>query len=282
VDAIARLSAVLDESPGRGPRAEAGSAARAVAPVSPVMAALAARGGAAALRLAPEPIFEPSGASQPDVAPSGAPAMRSPQPSDPLPDVPPEPAPALRLAEPSAVLPPWEEALRAPEPPSARSNAGERFEDSGDAPGSAEPSPRPTLQAVQPAQARLLDHEDWLDLQARCALGGPVRELAAHSVFAGYDGIRLKLSLPARLEHLRMPATLEALAQKLGEALGQAPQIEFSAEQIERETLHARSARQKNERQAAAEVQFQNHPAVRRLVDQHGLRLVPDSIRPLD
>jgi DNA polymerase-3 subunit gamma/tau len=282
VDAIARLSAVLDESPARGPRAEAGSAARAVAPVSPVMAALAARGGAA-LRLAPEPMLETLSASQPDMALSGAPAMRSPRPPDPLPDASsqPAPAPALHVADPSAVSPPWEDPVRPSDPMATRPATEDVQQGIRDEPVSA-PTPRPSLQAVQPPQARLLDHEDWLDLQARCGLGGPVRELAAHSVFVGYDGIRLKLSLPARLEHLRMPATLDALAQKLGEALGHAPQIEFSAEQIERETLHARSARQKNERQAAAEMQFQNHPAVRRLIDQQGLRLVPDSIRPLD
>lgn len=138
------------------------------------------------------------------------------------------------------------------------------------------------LKAVDAPPARLLDHEDWLDLQARCGLGGPVRELAAHSVFAGYDGIRLKLSLPARLEHLRLDGTVTALSAKLGEALGEAPRIEFISEELQRESLHARTHRQRGERQAAAEASFQNHPAVRRLIEQHGLRLVPDSIRPLD
>jgi len=101
-------------------------------------------------------------------------------------------------------------------------------------------------------------------------------------VFAGYDGIRLKLSLPSRLEHLRLDGTVTALAAKLGEALGEPPRIEFISEELQRETLHARTHRQRGERQATAEETFQNHPAVRRLIDQHGLRLVPDSIRPLD
>jgi len=101
-------------------------------------------------------------------------------------------------------------------------------------------------------------------------------------VFAGYDGIRLKLGLPAQLDHLRLEATVATLATRLGEALGEPPRIEFVEAQAERETLHARTHRQRGERQAAAEETFQNHPAVRRLVEQHGMRLVSDSIRPLD
>ncbi|MCG6117816.1 MAG: DNA polymerase III subunit gamma/tau [Aquimonas sp.] len=141
---------------------------------------------------------------------------------------------------------------------------------------------RPALAAVADPSARLLDHDDWLELQSRCGLSGPPRELAAHCVFAGYDGIRLKLGLPVHLDHLRIEAAVASLASKLGEALGAAPRIEFVEAQNERETLHARTHRQRGERQAAAEEAFQNHPAVRRLVEQQGLRLVADSIRPLE
>ena len=278
-DAIARLSAVFDDSAARarGPTAEAAAPARAQL-ASPVMTALAARSGAAALRVAPEP--EPA---PPASAPARAEASR-------------ESADAGRAAQASTTnsataaqadgAPPWATAAGTPEAlkadaapraiPGAHAGSGAPAHDSA-----VEPA-RVVLKAVEAPLARLLDHEDWLDLQARCGLGGPVRELAAHSVFAGYDGIRLKLSLPARLEHLRLDGTVAALAAKLGEALGEAPRIEFVSEELQRESLHARTHRQRGERQAAAEDSFQNHPAVRRLIEQHGLRLVPDSIRPLD
>lgn len=281
VDAIARLSAVFDDAPGRGrgPQAESVQAPRAPA-ISPVMAALAARGGsAAALRLPPQP--EPAPEPMPAVFPQSETHL------DSMFDR------ARADAGAVASAPPWAEAEETsvptrlgsesdPESTAPRDADGTPAAEPPGVPQNASAVPRPHLRAVDAPQARLLDHEDWLDLQARCGLGGPVRELAAHAVFAGYDGIRLKLSLPARLEHLRLPATVDALALKLGEALGEAPRIEFTSEELQRETLHARNHRQRGERQAAAEDVFQNHPAVRRLIEQHGLRLVPDSIRPLD
>jgi DNA polymerase-3 subunit gamma/tau len=289
-EAMAKLSAVFDDRSGSG----SGNAPRA-AMGSPVMAALAARGGAsaAALRMAEPVHIEP--------LPEPEPPSARPQPER---DHAFEPAPSFE-----AESPPWHDtaessidsqantfadgtSLRptAVDPPITRVESSSRFEPTS----SAEPNmravpadasaerPRPQLSAVADPPARLLDHDDWLDLQARCGLGGPVRELAAHSVFAGYDGIRIKLSLPAKLEHLRMETAIQALAQKLGAALGAEPRIEFIAEQLDRESLHARTHRQRGERQAEAEQTFNAHPAVRRLIDHHGLRLVSDSIRPLD
>jgi len=101
-------------------------------------------------------------------------------------------------------------------------------------------------------------------------------------VFAGYDGIRLKLGLPAHLEHLRMDATIAALAERLATPLGEAPRIEFVDAGAGRETLHARTHRERGERQSQAEANFNAHPAVQRLLNQPGLRLVADSIKPLD
>ncbi len=274
-DAIARLSAVFDDSPARsrGPTAEAPAAPRAQAP-SPVMAALA-RSGSAALRMAPEPELPVPPAPRAEARRESFDAPREPVEAMPRP---------ATLSAPAAVALPWDDA-EAAHPPcigdAAPSSTAAQPPAGDDSAAAAEPT-RPALRAVDAPPARLLDHEDWLDLQARCGLGGPVRELAAHSVFAGYDGIRLKLSLPSRLEHLRLEGTVAALAAKLGEALGEPPRIEFISEELQRETLHARNHRQRGERQTAAEETFQNHPAVRRLIDQHGLRLVPDSIRPLD
>ena len=48
------------------------------------------------------------------------------------------------------------------------------------------------------------------------------------------------------------------------------------------ETLQQRSHRQRDARQTAAEENFMNNPDVQRLIQQHGAKVVPDSIRPLD
>lgn len=128
--------------------------------------------------------------------------------------------------------------------------------------------------------ARLLDNEDWLSLQARMQLSGPERDLAASTSLAGYDGVRLKLHLPPSLEHLRLPALVDSLAARLTALLGARPQIHFISDAPPRETLHARTERERSEQQQQAEDRFQNHPVVLRLVANFGARVVPGSIRP--
>ncbi len=128
--------------------------------------------------------------------------------------------------------------------------------------------------------ARLLDNEDWLSLQARMQLSGPERDLAASTSLAGYDGVRLKLHLPPSLAHLRLPALVDSLAARLTVLLGARPQIQFITDATLRETLHARTERERSAQQQQAEERFQNHPVVLRLVANFGARVVPGSIRP--
>ena len=109
-----------------------------------------------------------------------------------------------------------------------------------------------------------------------------VRELAAHCAFCGYGDGLLALSLPDSFDHLRSEALVRQLANALAGPLGAAPQIRFeSARASGSETLHARTERQRGERQAGAEADFLSDPVVSQLVSQ-GATVVPDSIRPLD
>jgi DNA polymerase-3 subunit gamma/tau len=116
-----------------------------------------------------------------------------------------------------------------------------------------------------PAAPISVNAERWLELVAGSGLRGPARELAAHSGFLAFaDGV------------------VKMLADALALQLGAAPQIRFELAQAPAgETLHARSERQRDARQAAAEEAFMNDPNVQRLV-QAGARVVPDSIRPFD
>ena len=133
------------------------------------------------------------------------------------------------------------------------------------------------------APSRLATVEDWLDLVADAGLRGPVRELAAHCAFCGFSDGVLSLSLPDSFDHLRSDSLVRQLAQALAGPLGQVPQVRFESARAAAgaETLHARTERQRGERQADAEADFLADPVVARLVQQ-GARLVPDSVRPLD
>jgi DNA polymerase-3 subunit gamma/tau len=131
--------------------------------------------------------------------------------------------------------------------------------------------------------SRLASAEDWLSLVASAGLKGPVRELAAHSAFCGHSGGVLQLSLPDSFDHLRSDGLVRQLAAALGTLLGAPPQIRFESAKAAAgsETLHARTERQRGERQAGAEEAFLADPVIARLVQQGGT-VLPDSIRPLD
>ena len=118
---------------------------------------------------------------------------------------------------------------------------------------------------------------------ADAGLRGPVRELAAHCAFCGFSDGVLSLSLPDSFDHLRSESLVRQLTQALAGPLGQPPQVRFESARAAAgaETLHARTERQRGERQADAEADFLADPVVARLV-QLGARLVPDSVRPLD
>ncbi len=153
------------------------------------------------------------------------------------------------------------------------------------------PSSRIEVTAPPPAAVRAdpvaavagIDAERWLDLVERCDLRGPVRELAGHAAFVAHAGDTLRLALSAEDDHLRSPALIKALADALSAQLGGPVQLKFETGKVANaETMHARNARQRDEKQAAAEEAFLGHPDVQRLIQQQGAKLVPDSIRPFE
>ena len=132
------------------------------------------------------------------------------------------------------------------------------------------------------APIALRDADDWLALIADAGLKGPMRDLAAHATFVGcVDGI-LTLAVPDGFEHLRTDTLVAKLADALAPALGSVLRIAFAAAAVDGDSLHARNARQRDERQANAEQSFLDNPSVQRYMQQYGAKLVPDSIRPID
>lgn len=127
--------------------------------------------------------------------------------------------------------------------------------------------------------------EDWLDLVANSGLSGPSRQLAANAAFISCQHGVLKLGLSPGFEYLRSERALAALGEVLEKSLGQALKIVVEtaeAEQAPAETLHQRADRQRGERQQAAEAIFMDDPEVQLLIQQHGARVVSDSIRSFD
>jgi DNA polymerase-3 subunit gamma/tau len=144
-------------------------------------------------------------------------------------------------------------------------------------------APRSPVNAVADADlsAGIADADEWHDIVAASDLKGPARLLAEHAVFGGYaDGV-LTLALPEADQHLGVPTLVQRVAEALAPRLGGMPQIRFTAATAG-ESVRERNDRARDERQAAAEATFMDNADVQRLIAQHGARVVPDSIRPLE
>ena len=124
--------------------------------------------------------------------------------------------------------------------------------------------------------------EDWLHFAGNSGMKGAARQLAENAAFVGYGEGVLRLSLDAGFDYLRSEKSLAELSNTLAGKFGTSPRIVFDHALGESETLQQRSHRERSIRQSADEENFMNNPDVQRLIQQHGAKLVPDSIRPFD
>ena len=183
----------------------------------------------------------------------------------------------------AAMVAPWQEPpAPAPAPVAVAAEPERTFQAEGIAIAPAAPKAAPV---AQEGVSDLASAEDWLDLVANSGLSGPSRQLAANAAFISCQGGTLKLGLSPGFEYLRSERALSALGEMLEKALGQAPRIvveTVETEHVPAETLHQRADRQRGERQQAAEAIFMDDPEVQLLIQQHGARVVSDSIRSFD
>jgi DNA polymerase-3 subunit gamma/tau len=124
--------------------------------------------------------------------------------------------------------------------------------------------------------------DDWLHFAAHSGMKGAAKQLAENAAFVDFNAGVLRLSLEAGLDYLRSERSLIELTSVLERKCGAPPKIVFENALAASETLQQRSHRQRDARQTAAEENFMNNPDVQRLIQQHGAKVVPDSIRPLD
>lgn len=143
------------------------------------------------------------------------------------------------------------------------------------------PAPAPAASTTMPAGIGITDAETWLHFAGTCGLKGVGKQLVDNVAFAGYADGTLTLALDSGFDYLRSERTLGELRDAIASRYGVAPRLAFAAA-AEGETLKQRSHRQRDEQQNVAEETFMNHPDVRQLMQQHGARLVPDSIRPYE
>lgn len=129
---------------------------------------------------------------------------------------------------------------------------------------------------------KITDVGQWLALVERIDLSGPSKQLAAHAAFVSHENNVLSLALAPEFEYLQSTRSVADLTQGLTRLLGQAPEVKIEARNIQVETLHERTYRQKSERQQLAEEAFMSDHVVQHLIYQQAAKVVTDSIRPYD
>jgi DNA polymerase-3 subunit gamma/tau len=140
-------------------------------------------------------------------------------------------------------------------------------------------APPPAVYSGEPMP--LANAEDWFALVTAAGLKGPALQLGSHCQFCGYgDGV-LRLHLPDEDAHLRNDSLVRQLAAAASQRLGSEVVLRFEGKPAATgDTLHARTQRERSEKQSAAEASFLSDPVVAQLLGQGG-SIVPDSIRPL-
>jgi DNA polymerase-3 subunit gamma/tau len=124
--------------------------------------------------------------------------------------------------------------------------------------------------------------EVWLHFASSNELKGATRQLVENAAFAGYSHGVLQLSLDSGFDYLRSDRAVRDLGEAIAQRYGVTPKISFLGAGHGSETLRQRSDRERGEQQVSAEQDFLQHPDVQRLMQQHGAKVVPDSIRPYE
>ncbi|HWT15089.1 MAG TPA: DNA polymerase III subunit gamma/tau [Patescibacteria group bacterium] len=145
--------------------------------------------------------------------------------------------------------------------------------------------PQPSITPAQSPDVSTLPRLDattWLDFVDQSDLRGPAREFASHLGFVADEGDAIRVSLPASLEHLRNDVALRKLQDALATAHGRPVRIAVELAAVIGDTAATRAAREKGERETAADAAIADDPFVQRAIRDFGARIIPDSTKPLD
>jgi DNA polymerase-3 subunit gamma/tau len=143
-------------------------------------------------------------------------------------------------------------------------------------------SPKPSTAPSKPAAAAPATANDWSAMVAQMNLQGMVKELAAHTTFAGRQGNKVQLVLDADGEHFRRPQLEEKLAQALSAYFGEPVRLELSVADRALDTLARQQKAAADDRVQQARAAIENDPNVRAMRDMFGATVTPDSVRPTE
>ena len=142
-------------------------------------------------------------------------------------------------------------------------------------------SSAPSLAANEPLPAALAADADWLSIVGGMKIGAMARELAQNCLLRRVNGTRIVLSLAPAQRHLLIKTAQDKLQQALSEYHACPVQLTIEIEDVAGETPAAVANKERQERQAQAEVSIDQDEFVREAVALFDAKVVEDSTRPL-
>jgi DNA polymerase-3 subunit gamma/tau len=123
---------------------------------------------------------------------------------------------------------------------------------------------------------------NWHHVVASLNIGGMLKQLAEHSAFVSIEGSKLHLGLAPTHTAMLTSERENQLQEKLSEYFEQPVQIQIEATQIKVETPAARTEREQQERQLAAEQSIVNDDNVKNIMDAFNARVDMGSVQALN
>jgi DNA polymerase III subunit gamma/tau len=148
------------------------------------------------------------------------------------------------------------------------------------------PTPAQNLQKSQSAQSvnsyamASAGVDEWSALIDNAGLRGPAGQLARHAALIGIEGDIVRLALKPVHEHFSSPALIAQMEERLSSTLGRPIRVRFDKAGAA-DTPAEAAARERSNRQSAAERSLGEDPAVQALLRDFDGRIVPASVKPV-
>lgn len=154
----------------------------------------------------------------------------------------------------------------------------EHYQDFGETAAPPDAPPEPSL-AANPATGLAAE---WIALLPRLGLGGLTQSIAANCTLIEASAARWLLHLDPDHSALFNPTQQRRLSEALNQHLGQQVRLDIELRRPEQETPAQAAARQRLERQRAAERSIESDPLVQQMIAQFSAVIREGTIEPID
>lgn len=127
-----------------------------------------------------------------------------------------------------------------------------------------------------------LSENNWHEVASALNAGGILKQLVDHTAFVNAENSHLYLALTPSHAAMLTPEREQQLQNKLSTYFDVNVNVHIEQTQVETETPAARSGRQQQERQTAAEDSIVNDDNVKNIMDAFNANVDIESVRPVD